>query len=521
MQDHSTLVQALRNPAAWRPELGDERVQSIETHISSVILAGDFAYKVKKPLDLGFLDFSTLERRRFCCEEELRLNARLAPSVYLDVLAVTGTAKKPVMGGEGEPIEYAVKMRRFDPEALLSKRLDRLTPELIDAIADRAAAFHGKIPSVDASEPYGTPEAVLFPMQQNFDQIRALVDDPGELARLAELETWTRTQYQRLERLLAERRAGGFIRECHGDMHLGNMALEQGEVIIFDGIEFNPSLRWIDTVSEVAFLVMDLDEKGRPELGRRFLDRYLARTGDYAGLRLLRFYQVYRAMVRAKVAAIRLGQPGLSEVEKAETLSGYAGYADLAQRYTRPDVPALVITHGVSGSGKSRAAAALVEGLGAVRVRSDVERKRLAGLAAEQASGSELAGGIYTPELTLRTYDRLRQLCALILEAGLVAVADAAFLKRDQRLPFGGLAAEHRVPFVILTPEGEPELFRRRVKDRAAVGADPSEATLEVLEAQLRTMEPLAGEELEARFSVPAQGALPVDALVERLSERP
>ncbi len=518
LDGHRTLVRSLLGAIDLGDPDPDPGARLCETHISSVILTGGFAYKIKKPLDLGFLDFSTLERRCFCCREELRLNARLAPDVYLAVVPITGTPERPVIGGAGEPIEYAVKMRRFDADALLSRRLEALTPELIDAIADKAAAFHGRIPAVDPGEPYGTPEAVLFPMQQNFDQIRALVDDPAELQRLARLERWTQGRYAQLRELLAERRAQGFVRECHGDMHLGNMVLEAGEVIIFDGIEFNPSLRWIDTQSELAFFVMDLEEKGLPALGGRFLNRYLERTGDYAGLRVLRFYQVYRAMVRAKVAAIRLAQPGLSDPESAQVLAAYAGYAALAERYTRPLARGLVITQGVSGSGKSRAAGALLASHPAVRVRSDVERKRLAGLAAEARSDSALQGGIYTAALTERTYARLLEACGTILEAGFMAVADATFLRQTQRAPFAELAAARGLPFVILAPQGDAALFRQRVAERAARGTDPSEAGPEVLEMQLRSLEPLTDAESRLALPVPAEGPFPLKAFEARLS---
>jgi aminoglycoside phosphotransferase family enzyme/predicted kinase len=489
----------------------------IETHISWVLLAGGFAYKIKKPVDLGFLDFSTLERRRFFCEEEIRLNARLAPDVYLGVVPVTGSEQSPRLDGEGEPIEYAVKMRRFDEHGLLSKRLDALDPAMIDAIADQAAAFHRRIPSVAPAEPYGRPEAVIGPMEENFRQIRRLMDDRQELRRIDAIERWTRQRHAALRPVLAERREGGFVRECHGDMHLGNMVVEQGEVIIFDGIEFNPALRWIDTLSEVAFLTMDLDEKGLSRLGRRFLDRYLERTGDHGGLRVLRFYQVYRAMVRAKVAGIRLGQGDLSEEERAAVMADYRGYVALAEDYTRPLRPALVLTHGVSGSGKSVASRALVESLPAVRVRSDVERKRLAGLEPGDRSASGTGEGLYAPGMTARTYGRLLELCRLILDAGFTAVADATFLERRRRAPFVRLAGERGVPLIILDLQGDADLFRRRVAEREAAGRDPSEATVEVLERQLLSREPLTREERDAAVAVPAEGPFPDERIRARL----
>jgi hypothetical protein len=492
-------------------------MEVIETHISWVLLKGDLAYKIKKPVDLGFLDFSTLERRRFFCDEEIRLNSRLAPGVYLGVVPITGTEDAPRLNGEGQAIEYAVKMRRFNEHALLSGRLDQLDAALIESIADQVSAFHARIPTVDRAEPYGRPEAVIGPMEENFRQIRRLMDDARELERIEAVVRWTRERHAALGPVLAERREGGFIRECHGDMHLGNMVAEGGEVIIFDGIEFNPALRWIDTMSEVAFLTMDLDEKGLPALGRRFLDRYLERTGDYAGLRVLRFYQVYRAMVRAKVAAIRLGQEDLSDDQRSSVMKDYRGYVGLAEDYTRPPGPALVITHGVSGSGKSLASRALVERHPAVRVRSDVERKRLAGLDARDRSGSRTGEGLYSRAMTERTYARLLELCGLILDAGLTAVADATFLERGRRALFARLARERGVPFLILDVRGDDNLFRRRVAERERTGRDPSEATVEVLEQQLRSREPLTPEEADAAVPVPAEGAFPAQRVRVRL----
>jgi len=481
------LVESLKqDPALADPA---RRLLHLQTHISHVLLVGEFAYKLKKPLNLGFLDFSTLARRRYCCEEEIRLNRRLAPTIYLDVVAVTGSLERPRLGGEGPPLDYAVRMHRFAQEDLLSRQ--EVTPPLIDRIAERAAAFHREIPTALADTPFGTPEVVFFPMQQNFDQIRPLLDDAAERARLAPLERWTRERYQALRGLLAARKDGGHIRECHGDMHLGNIALVQDELVIFDGIEFNPDLRWIDTLNEVAFLVMDLEQAGRQALARRFLNRYLELSGDYPALPLLDFYKIYRALVRAKVTAIRLAQPGLAAAERAAVLAEYGRYVALAESYTVGRPTALLITHGVSGSGKTRLGGALVEALGVVRLRSDVERKRLFGLEAGGRSGSTLEGGIYTADASRRTYERLAEWARLILAAGYPALVDAAFLQRAQRDAFAALAAELGCPLVILAPQASEAELRERVALRLAEGADASEASLEVLERQLATQEPL------------------------------
>ncbi|MGB4335964.1 MAG: phosphotransferase, partial [Chromatiaceae bacterium] len=308
------MIAGLGLPSAYPHPVSE--VEHLETHISHVFLAGDFAYKIKKPVNLGFLDFSTCERRHFFCQEELRLNARLAPHLYLEVVPVTGTPEAPQLGGAGQTLEYAVKMRRFDQTGLLSAR--PLEGDLPERVAERVAAFHAAIPAVGEDQAFGTPEAVLVPMLANFEAIRSRSQDTAILNRLVLLEAWTRNRHAELVPILRQRRAEGFVRECHGDMHRGNIALDEGEILIFDGIEFNPALRWIDVQSELAFLLMDLEEAGELGPARRLLNRYLELTGDYAGLRVLNFYQVYRALVRAKVRAIRLSQPDLpsEEVER-------------------------------------------------------------------------------------------------------------------------------------------------------------------------------------------------------------
>ena len=384
LPEHTALVANLKRVLQAR----ESDVELIETHISSVLLAGGFAYKIKKPLDLGFLDFSTPERRALMCREEVRLNSRLAPDIYLDVVAITGSEEDPRLGGPGEVIEYAVRMRRFPQAGLLSTHPERLTPQVVDELVRRLVEFHGQIARVPVDQPYGNPSEVLYPMRQNFEQIRALPGTEVYADRLNVLEEWTQKTFERLRARLEQRKAEGFIRECHGDLHLGNIALEDGRLIIFDGIEFNPSLRWIDVMSELAFLLMDMEEKGCLTQARRLLNGYLESSGDYQGMALLRFYQVYRAMVRAKVSAIRAGQPGMAGEERAKIEGEISAYLDQALAYTRIISPALLITLGLSGSGKSTLAGGLVESLAALRLRADLERKRMLGLQPEARTGS-------------------------------------------------------------------------------------------------------------------------------------
>jgi aminoglycoside phosphotransferase family enzyme/predicted kinase len=421
------------------------------------------------------------------------------------------------MGGEGEVLEYAVKMRRFDQDGLLTER--PLDGDLPERVADRVAAFHRSIPAVEAGQPYGTPAAVLGPMRENFAQIRPRLSERRALKRLDPLEDWTRSRHSALEPLLARRREEGFVRECHGDMHRGNIALDHGQILIFDGIEFNPSLRWIDTMSEMAFLVMDLEEAGELPQARRLLNRYLELTGDYAGLRVLDLYKVYRAMVRAKVIAIRLGQPDLGAREAERDRRELEGYLDLAEGYIRSRPPCLLLTCGLSGSGKTRLCMDLRARLPVIHIRSDIERKRLFGLPEHARTGPAGEGeGLYSADASRRTYARLRELAAAVLEAGYSPLVDATFLQRSQRERFSGLAEELGVAHRILHPRAPEAVLRARVAARAEKGRDPSEADISVLEHQLATRDPLTSEELRDVLAVDSTDPAAVPELIRRLA---
>lgn len=465
----------------------------VETHISWVALAGDYAYKIKKPVNFGFLDFSSLEKRHFYCEEELRLNRRLAPDIYLGIAAITGSPEHPVFNGSGQAIEYAVKMRRFDQAQMLSNLLVRgkLEKPHIDALAAEVARFHSRIPVAEDSSPFGSHSAVLDPALENLAQIRPLLNSAEDVARLEGLHKWTGQEFTTRMTDFAMRKAEGFVRECHGDMHTGNMVLIDDAVTIFDCIEFNPNLRWIDVMSEAAFVAMDLMERGWAGYAWRFLNAYLSLTGDYAGLTVLRFYLVYRAMVRAKVAAIRANQSG-----SAEAWREYGNYIGLATALSHQAQPALVITHGPSGSGKTILTQPLLEELGAIRLRSDVERKRLFGISPLGKSGSGIDSGLYTREAGERTYRHLAELAQTILTAGFPVIVDAAFLRRAERDAFRALTMELHIPFAILDAQASEASLRARITQRESAGRDASEATVKVLERQLATQEPLASEEL-------------------------
>lgn len=519
----ATLIEALTDPRRFPHPA--ESVEHLETHISHILLAGDFAYKIKKPLDLGFLDFSSLERRKYYCEEELRLNRRLSPDLYLDCIPISGSLENPLLAGSPEAaIEYAVKMVRFPQEALLNRRLEQgaLQPRHMDLTARQLAEFHGTVARTDGNAPFGSPDQIRRPAMDNFEDSRNLLTAPENREKLAILEHWTRKYHARLHKILAERKAAGFIRECHGDLHLENMILQDDQIRVFDCIEFSEELRWIDVMSDLAFLLMDLHRHGAGAMAWRLLNGYLELSGDYAGLAVLPYYLAYRAMVRTKIAAIRLAQPEQDASSESAIRRECRSYLDLALAFIRRPPPFLLITHGVSGSGKSYFTARLLEALGVIRIRSDVERKRLFGLGPLERSGSGLDEGLYTDEATRRTYGRLQQLAGQILGTGYPVLVDAAFLEAEQRRAFRALAERKAIPFVLLSCTADPDTLQKRVARRSAEGDEATEADLKVLEKQLRNYIPPdpAENPLEAEHDDVAALAGAILARIQTISDR-
>lgn len=491
------LITALQNPSLYDHDV--ENFTVLETHISWVILTGPYAYKVKKPMDFGFLNFTTLEKRQFFCEQEVRLNQRLAPQLYLGVLPISGDTQNPKINGEGEAFEYAIKMVQFGQEGLFDKlqENDAITQAHITTLADSIASFHQRINSVDDNSPLGTPASVYEPMQQNFDQIRPMLISKEDEAQLDNLEAWAQSSFERLKPLLQKRRTEGKIKECHGDIHLGNITLFQDEVVLFDCIEFNDEFRWIDTISDLAFLMMDLEYRGQHGFANRLLNRYLEQSGDYEALPLLKFYKAYRAMVRAKVSLfIRAGE-GLDDAAKAMFYENYQSYANLAESCSFMPNRFLLIGHGVSGSGKTTVGNALVEELGVIQIRSDVERKRIFDLDQLDASHSSVDGGIYSSDATQKTYDRLIRLTSAILKSGYAVFIDATNLKVAQRDRFTEAAEAEGVASILISCTADIETLKQWIKNRIDQADDASEATIAIMEKQVANQDPLTDEEQE------------------------
>lgn len=501
LQRQARLIQALND--ARRFPRGGSTVEVIETHISWVLLCGEFAYKIKKSVDLGFLDFTTLERRHHFCREELRLNRRLAPDIYLDVIGIGGSPEQPLLEQAQDVWEYAVLMRRFDQDRRLDHLLQRqaVEPRTIDELAATVAEFHGRMPSAAEGGAYGSAARIAAPMLENFRHFQADGLRPDLQEGLQALKAWFETTLAQGEHTLDQRLRDGFVRECHGDMHSGNIAVQDESIVIFDGIEFDPNLYWIDVMSEIAFLMMDLEEHGRRDYAYRFLNAYLSAAGDYAGVAVLRLYLAYRAMVRAKIAFLQ-GEAGTMEA-----------YVQLALRYTRPAPPLLCITHGLSGSGKTFHSLALAQRLGAVHMRSDRERLRLF----SETSAQGVGRGRYAPQASDRVYAHLRECAGVALSAGFLVIVDAAFLQADRRQAFRDLAERSGARWRILSYTARESTLRARIERRRLSRQDWSEADQHVLDNQLQQFQPPGAAEVDQVVQIDTESTVDDEAIIQQL----
>jgi aminoglycoside phosphotransferase family enzyme/predicted kinase len=509
--DFEEWIRQLTDAEAY-PHPLDGPIEVHETHISLVLLAGEFAYKIKKSVTTDFLDYGTLEKRHQACCEELRLGKRYAEGLYLDVVPISMEEGRLHMNSNSYPIEFAVRMRRFSQDALLSHRLAHGVVMENDMLSLAAciARFHEQADVLMMGE-----EAVVRSVQRRaVENGTALI---GELEldlayEIASLQRWTESAMNDLRVRFHERFRSRSYRECHGDLHCNNIVYWNQHWVPFDGIEFNAELSWIDVINDLAFLVMDLHARHRGDLANVLLNAYLEQTGDYSGLRLLRWYLVYRSLVRAKVACLRAHQlhtdPGLRQHAFDEA----RWHVRLALQFSHSErTPRLWITHGLSGSGKSTSALQRVRDQGAICIRSDVERKRLFKQSGAQSGRPEVVQGMYSVDASETTYRALAEVAKVILAAGYSVVVDATFLKRAQREPFFEIARAGQHPFQILHFEAEIETLKNRIAERAHQSHNVSDADANVLAHQLRTQEPLDESELPYVVRGELEAVHPID----------
>ncbi len=498
-----TLIESLRDPACYPHPV--EQIEVIETHISWILLTGEYAYKVKKPVNFGFLDFTTLAQRRHCCEEEVRLNQRLAPDIYIGLVAIGGSDEAPELDTEGEAIEYAVKMYQFDTELRLDRLLKRqlFETQWIDLLAEQIADFHSRIPIVAQDSPWGEPETLWEVIADNYRHIQPDHLNTDDWALLQQLSAQTASNFQALSGLIKQRKQKGHVRECHGDLHLANVNLFHNHLRLFDCIEFNLEFRWIDTISDLAFLLMDLEANQQFRWANRCLNLYLELTGDYDALPLLNFFKAYRSMVRAKVAMLGQ-QPDVPSCRQ---------YLKLTEHYYRERSPAIFLMHGVSGSGKSYLSERLAEAVGVIRIRSDVERKRIYRELCLQGQSVELYGA----EMNSRTFQHLYDKTALMLRAGYSVVVDATFIQQRTRNAYVELAKSLDVPIRIISCHCEHKLIEARLKRRHEEGLDPSDADVAVMREQKKMMQPLSSDEQLVTLPVDTRDDEAIEQLMAQL----
>jgi aminoglycoside phosphotransferase family enzyme/predicted kinase len=478
-------------------DAGTEPLQ-FETHISRVLVAGKYAYKFKKAVRLAFLDFSTLDARRFFCEEECRLNRRLAPQIYLDVVSLTGAPEHPTISAEGAALDHAVRMHAFGQDALWSNRLARnvLAASEVDELASKLAHFHLHAANASAESNWGVAEEIVRIADDTLAGLSSLAEDDEETKRVADLRRWETDRQAQLSASFDRRKADGFVRDCHGDLHCANVLTLKDGVAAFDCIEFSDSLRWIDVMNDLAFIHMDLGFRQKEGLDARLLSRYLELTGDYAGLHVLAYYRVHRALVRARVLLLQAHQNVVPTEQSTSCKEQGLKYLHFAHCRIQAPSPAIMILHGYSGSGKSTFAHHAVEILGAVQLRSDVERKRMHGIASTSREGRRAEALVYSAAATAMAYERLRLLARDIATSGWPVLVDATFLKTWQRRLFRELADELQLPFFIFDLQASPEKMRKRIVARHEAGLDASDADVEILERQLRNDDPLSSDEM-------------------------
>ena len=473
-----------------------EGIIHLRTHISDVFLAGPYAYKMKKPVNLGFLDFTTLLERRHACEDEVRLNRRLAPQIYLGVVPILWTSGHFAVGSEtdamrAEVVDYAVKMVRMPQDGLLNQLATTglLSSDQMRDIARQLACFHSRAERGPDIERYGSLENISHHVRQNFAQIEPYIERSISHTQFDEIRTHAERFMRDNATVFSARVDTGHIVDGHGDLHLGNMCLYGNAVIIFDCVEFSQKFRSVDVISDIAFLTMDLDAYAQPQLGNCFINEYLQRTDDYMGLAVLDFYQAYRACVRGKVISFLLDdQEG--EFQSPAVASEASRYFAMAQKYTRMRTGGLLITCGPSASGKTTVALQVAGSIGGIVVRSDAVRKHLAGMPLEQAQATPYGQGLYSTEMTHRTYQALLEHARAVIASGRWAILDATYLLHAQRLQAAMFAQSLGIAFGIIHCDASLHELERRLERRSSTQHDISDATHAVLRTQIREFEP-------------------------------
>ncbi len=460
-------VKALLTPEAYPDH--PARVEMVQTQMSFVFLTGQYTYKTKKPVNLGYLDYTTLEKRLHFCRQELALNRRLCPGAYLDVLPITDAREGIKVGGSGETIEYAVKMKQLPQDRMMDVLLkkDGVKPEMLGQVAALMSAFHSKAAISAEISSYGSMQMIQTNTDENFSQTEKYIGSLIPERTFGFIKDYTNEFIRRNSRVFSLRVSEGRIRDCHGDLHAAHICFGD-EIYIYDCIEFNDRFRYCDVASEIAFLAMDIDRFGLADLSDAFVEAYLKASGDKGIAGLLDFYKCYRAYVRGKVACFKYDDPYIKD--KDSILAEAKLYFNLAHKYADKR-PVVILVTGLIGSGKTRTAAEVGRGLGYTVLSSDVIRKELAGVPATERHYDEIDSGLYSPESTRKTYEEMLQRARGLLAAGRSVVLDASFKKRSDRQAAQDLARSAGAGFLVVECTADDKIIKKRLEDRQRKGS--------------------------------------------------
>ncbi|MBW4661982.1 MAG: AAA family ATPase [Drouetiella hepatica Uher 2000/2452] len=482
------LIQQMMQPEFY-PHPVQPPIQLIQTHVSYVLLTGDYAYKLKKPVNFGFLDYSTLEKRQHFCQEELRLNQRCAQELYLEVLPIAEEGDRFQLNGSGTPADYTLKMQQFPQDGLLANlhRQGKLTEALLQELAKTIAQFHAKISTSDYIRGFGEPTRVREAIDENFQQTEQYIGRSQTQTQFDETRAYNDRLFAEHSDLFVARMQQDRIRECHGDLHLDNICLWNDRLWLFDCIEFNESFRFVDVMFDIAYVIRDLEASDRPDLSTLFLNAYIEQTGDWEGLQVLPFYVNRQAYVRAKIVSFLLDDPAISAADKEKAKETAARFYRLAWHYSQPRQGKLTLMCGLSGSGKSTTARQLASLSSAIHIRSDAVRKHLGGIPLNQRGDESL----YSAEMTQKTYGRLLELGIMLAQQGYSVILDAKYDRYVLREPVLAAAQKQEIPLQIIHCDAPSEVLRSRLQKRTG---DIADATADLLPQQF--LEPFSPTEL-------------------------
>lgn len=459
-------------------------IQVIQTHCSRVFLTGNYAYKLKKTVNFGFLDYSTVDKRKYFLEEELRMNKIIAPDLYLQVIPISYIEEKFILNNSQNIVDYVLKMKQFPQENLLINvfKAGKLTEKHMKELGKLVADFHKNALTNNYIDSFGTVEKIKQSIDENYQQTEKYIGVAQTLEQYQQTRIFTDNFLTSHKDSFTQRQINKKIKECHGDLHLKNICIWNNKIQLFDRIEFNEPFRFVDVIYDVAFTVMDLDSKGEKELANVFLNTYLEQTGDWEGLQVLQLYLTRQAYVRAKVTSFLLDDCAISLTEKKQAQKTAEEYYYLAWKYTQKSQGKLILMSGLSGSGKSTLASKIAKELNGIHIRSDAVRKHLAGISLEEKGQNDL----YSSAMNNKTYEHLLKLAKILIKEGFTVILDAKYDRISLRQPIIEFAKSENINLQILYCTAPLNILGDRINQRSG---DISDATVELLEQQQAKLE--------------------------------